>query len=186
MEIAGATLVEVFQRETPMIITLCGSARFEAWFHIWNEALSLSGHVVLGLSSYPSLHGGKKDWYTPEEKVVLDEVHKRKISASRAVVFLNVMAYMGESTLSEFRYARDAEKKIVFLESWGEDCAIGESSSLYVREALKRFGLKGGSPIDTSVYPCVALWDLLPPSGAFRSRIVERLEKRIDRAMGKP
>jgi hypothetical protein len=29
-----------------MIITLCGSSRFEPWFHAWNQALSLSGHVV--------------------------------------------------------------------------------------------------------------------------------------------
>ena len=62
-----------------MIITLCGSARFEAWYHMWNEALSLAGHRVFGLASYPSMHEGEKSWYTPEQKVTLDMVHKQKI-----------------------------------------------------------------------------------------------------------
>lgn len=36
-----------------MIITLCGSSRFEAWFHMWNQALGLAGRCAFGLSSYP-------------------------------------------------------------------------------------------------------------------------------------
>jgi hypothetical protein len=166
-----------------MIITLCGSARFEPWFHAWNEALSLSGHVVFGLASYPSLHDGEKNWYTPEEKQVLDAVHRGKIDTSHAVVFLNVMAYIGESTLNEFAYAKAQKKQILFLESWGEGCGIGGNHYRHIQDAFARFGLKGGSPIDTSVYPAMGPWDLLPPAGALRSGIVRRIDARIDPVM---
>jgi hypothetical protein len=169
-----------------MIITLCGSARFEPWFHAWNEALSLSGHVVFGLASYPSLHGGEKNWYTPEEKRILDEVHRGKIDASDTVLFLNVMAYMGESTLNEFGHAKAAGKKILFLESWGKGNGIGGSHYKWLQDAFARLGLKGGSPIDTSVYPGMGVWDLLPRAGALRSGIVRRVEARVNLALGRP
>jgi hypothetical protein len=169
-----------------MIITLCGSARFEPWFHAWNEALSLSGHVVFGLASYPSLHGGEKNWYTPEEKAVLDGVHRGKIAASHTVLFLNVMAYMGESTLNEFIHAKVQGKRILFLESWGKGCGIGGNHHQWLRDAADRFGVNRGSPLDTSVYPGMGLWDLLPPAGALRSGIVHRVEARVNLALGKP
>lgn len=95
-----------------MIITLCGSTRFEAAFHYWNERLTMDGHVVLALAVYPS-QKGDKNWYTPEQKVRLDEVHKRKIDISHAVFVVdNVVPgqptegpYIGDSTLSEITHA---------------------------------------------------------------------------------
>jgi hypothetical protein len=169
-----------------MIITLCGSARFEPWFHAWNEALSLSGHVVFGLASYPSLHDGEKHWYTHEEKRILDEVHRGKIDASAAVVFLNVMAYMGESTLNEFAHAKAQKKQILFLESWGEGFGIGGNHHRWLQDAADRFGVNRGSPIDTSIYPAMGLWDLLPPAGALRDGIIRRVRARVNLALGRP
>jgi hypothetical protein len=165
-----------------MIITLCGSARFEAWFHMWNEALGLAGHAAFALCSYPSMHAGEKNWYDDREKSILDEVHADKIRASDAVLFLNVMAYMGESTLREFEQARRIGKKIHFLESWGEGLGIGGNHFQEVQDAFARFGLKGGSPIQTSKYP--GPWDLLGDGGRYRTLIVARLKLRETAALG--
>lgn len=99
-----------------MIITLCGSARFENEFHQWNQALSLSGHVVLSLAVHPSLHRGNKDWYTPEQKQMLDAVHLTKITSSDAIMVINRDNYIGDSTASEIRWAWLHKKAVYSLE----------------------------------------------------------------------
>ena len=98
-----------------MIITLCGSARFEGLFHGWNEKLTLAGHVVFSLSVYPSFKG-EKDWYTKAQKTILDSAHKRKINLSEAVVILNRGGYMGDSTRSEESYAISQGKGMYYIE----------------------------------------------------------------------
>ena len=45
-----------------LTITLCGSARFEAEFHKWNKALTLSGHTVFSLGCFPSIEGTSLLW----------------------------------------------------------------------------------------------------------------------------
>lgn len=166
-----------------MIITLCGSARFEKWFHSWNEVLSLSGHCVFGLGSYPSFHEGEKNWYSPEQKNVLDAVHKWKINLSEAILVLNPFAYLGESTLSEIRHATVKKKQIYYLQSWGEGCGVGANHFKHVLVEKTRFGVAKDyvSPIST-VPRDRSPWDLLPPqAGPFRSELVERLkEKGVD------
>lgn len=99
-----------------MIITLCGSARFEEQFVRANKNLTLAGHVVFGLSVYPSQMEGKKDWYTQEEKGKLDAAHLRKIDASDAIVVLNVEGYVGESTAGEINWAAVHGKRVYYLE----------------------------------------------------------------------
>lgn len=110
-----------------MIITLCGSARFEAAFHHWNERLTLDGHVVFGLAVYPSTKG-EKLWYTEEQKVKLDKAHKRKIDASDAIFVVNMagtrldqlpqsMNYIGDSTRSEISHAFKANKQLWYAQS---------------------------------------------------------------------
>ena len=42
---------------------------------------------------------------TPEQKVKLDELHKRKIDLADEVLILNVEGYIGKSTNSEIQYA---------------------------------------------------------------------------------
>jgi hypothetical protein len=145
-----------------MLVTLCGSARFEKHFKRWNEALTLAGHCVFSLAVYPSDRGGKY-WYTPEQKAVLDLVHRRKISASNAVVFLNADAYMGESTLSELDYALLIDKPCYFLESWGR--GNGPTGGPTVGR---------GSPVDTTRFSSVVA--LLGDAGSLRSSLVQMLE----------
>ncbi len=102
-----------------MIITLCGSARFEDAFHYWNERLTLDGHMVYSLSVMPS-YKGRKDWYDDETKRKLDDIHKMKINASEAIFVITgrtlsapgVPPYIGESTLAEISYASARRKHI--------------------------------------------------------------------------
>lgn len=117
-----------------MIITLCGSARFEKEFKDMNKRLSLEGHVIHTLACYPSDEGGK-DWYTKEQKKILDEVYLRKIDSSDAILVLNVNGYVGEGCKREIRYAQRTGKGIFFfsIELCGDldiDKANRESDSL--------------------------------------------------------
>jgi hypothetical protein len=133
-----------------VIVTLCGSNRFEDHFKTWNRALTLTGHTVFSLTAYASDHG-KKEWFSPEEKQALDEAHRRKIATSRAVLVLNVFGYMGESTLAEIEYARAINKEIYVLESWGKGNGIGQMHYDSVRVACRVLVPEyKGSPIDTT------------------------------------
>ena len=49
-------------------------------------------------------------------KLMLDELHKRKIDLADDVLILNVGGYIGESTRSELNYARAHGKPVRFLE----------------------------------------------------------------------
>lgn len=105
-----------------MIITLCGSSRFEAHYNAWNEALTLNGHVVFSLAVMPSLKASR-EWYSEEQKAALDLAHLAKIQVSDAILVLNVDGYVGESTKREIAWARIRGKEIWALESWGEGCS---------------------------------------------------------------
>ena len=98
-----------------MIVTLCGSARFEELFHEYNERLTLAGHTVFSLAVFPS-YKGKKDWYTGEQKRLLDRAHKQKIDLSDAVVILDKGHYVGSSTLNEEAHALINGKDMYYLE----------------------------------------------------------------------
>jgi len=103
-----------------MKVALCGSAKFEDSFKSWDKVLSLQGHVVYTLSCYPSYAGGK-NWYTLEEKKILDDVHKKKIDNSDAIFVVNTEErYIGDSTKSEISYAL-SKKKVVYWEFWPLD-----------------------------------------------------------------
>ena len=96
-----------------MNITLCGSARFEELWHRLNKELTLCGHVVYSLAVFPSYMNGR-EWYDEEQKVLLDDVHKKKIENSDAIVIINKDGYLGESTISEIRFARTKDWMEVF------------------------------------------------------------------------
>lgn len=98
-----------------MILTLCGSARFESVWHEANKQLGLLGHISFSLMTFPSVENGEKTWYTEAEKQSLDLAHLAKIEESDAVVMLNVNGYLGESSLRELEWARIRNKKIYWL-----------------------------------------------------------------------
>lgn len=160
-----------------MKITLCGSARFESHFKIWNEVLSLAGHTVYSLAVYPSDKRGIKVWYTDEEKETLDRVHKQKIENSDAAFILNVFGYVGPSTLSEIEFAVKHQKQLYAIESWGKGFGIGAEHHEHVYKKCHEIipDYQGASIDFTTNAGFMQPWDLLPEAGSRRTRLVEML-----------
>lgn len=171
-----------------MIITLCGSARFESWFRVWNTALGLAGHLPFGLCGYPSEFNYRKDWYTAEQKAAMDRVHFAKIQSSEAILVLNVFAYIGESTMREIAQARLWNKEVHFLESWAKGNGICGMHNKRERDAAKAYGVPEGfgSPIDTSSYKDPWSTKMLGPGGPYRSAIVSIINSRVELAKNNP
>jgi hypothetical protein len=95
-----------------MKITLCGSLKYEKEYKNLNELLTLAGHVVYTVACYPSDHNNDKDWYTSDQKFMLDVMHLAKIDNSDAIVVIDVNDYIGESTRREILYAEYAKKYV--------------------------------------------------------------------------
>jgi hypothetical protein len=108
----------------PEIVVLCGSTRFKDAFIEQNMLLTLQGKIVLSVGMFGSAPDDPHDKdpaglikVTEEQKVLLDDLHKRKIDVADSVLVLNVGGYVGNSTASEIAYARAAGKPVTFLES---------------------------------------------------------------------
>ena len=98
-----------------MRITLCGSAKFEGMFHKWNKDLTLAGHTIYALAVYPSYMENNKNWYSEDQKSLLDLVHLDKILNSDAVVVIDVDSYIGDSTKREVLWARIQGKRVYWI-----------------------------------------------------------------------
>lgn len=112
-----------FAAPSPDIIVLCGSTRFYTWFQRANYELTMQGHIVLSVGFYPHAsdeagHGEGVGHDSPE-KIMLDELHKRKIDLADRVLVLNVGGYIGDSTRSEIEYAIDHNVPVEYLEDHG-------------------------------------------------------------------
>jgi hypothetical protein len=93
------------------VITLCGSTRFKDEFMAVQKKLTLEGNIVISLGVFA--HSG--DIISNEEKIMLCEMHKRKIDMSDEIFVINVDGYIGDSTRSEIEYAKLCGKKIRFM-----------------------------------------------------------------------
>ena len=100
-----------------MKFTICGSAKFEPLWHEWNKKLGLMGHHAYGLMTYPSIEGNK-DWYSADQKELLDLMHFAKIEDSDAILVLNKDNYIGYSTNREIMWARIRGKLVFWLEAY--------------------------------------------------------------------
>jgi cell division protein FtsB len=98
----------------PKIVCLCGSTRFKREFINRNFKETMAGNIVLTVGWFGHADGDKYT-PTPEEKVKLDELHKRKIDLADEVLVLDVGGYIGESTRSEINYAKIHGKPIRFI-----------------------------------------------------------------------
>lgn len=96
------------------IITLCGSTRFKNEFEKVNKELTLAGNIVISVGCFG--HAG--DVFTDEQKIMLDDIHKRKIDMADAIYVINKNGYIGDSTKSEIEYARTHGKQIMYLENY--------------------------------------------------------------------
>jgi hypothetical protein len=95
------------------VITLCGSTRFKEDFERVNRELTLAGNIVISVGCFG--HAG--DVFTEEEKIMLDDIHKRKIDMADAIYVINKNGYIGESTKSEIKYAREHGKQVILMEN---------------------------------------------------------------------
>lgn len=93
------------------VITLCGSTRFKEQFERVNKELTLAGKIVISVGCFG--HAG--DIFTDEQKLMLDDIHKRKIDMSDGIFVINVDGYIGNSTKSEIAYAISKNKKVEYL-----------------------------------------------------------------------
>lgn len=94
------------------VITLCGSTRFKEDFERVNRELTLAGNIVLSVGCFG--HAG--NIFTESQKVMLDDIHKRKIDMADAIYVINKGGYIGSSTKSEIAYATMQGKQIILME----------------------------------------------------------------------
>ena len=106
----------------PRVVCLCGSTRFFHEFQVANFRETMAGKIVLSVGFYAGSPGEMKQEHgdgvgiTAEEKVMLDELHKRKIDLADEVLVLNVGGYIGTSTRGEIDYAMTYGKPVRYLE----------------------------------------------------------------------
>ena len=94
------------------VITLCGSTRFKEDFERVNRELTLAGNIVISVGCF----GHSGDTFTDKQKVMLDDIHKRKIDVADAIYVINKDGYIGSSTRSEIQYAKEHGKYIIYME----------------------------------------------------------------------
>lgn len=94
------------------VITLCGSTKFKDKFLEVQKELTLKGCIVISVGCF----GHSGDVFTEAQKVMLDDMHKRKIDMAEAIYVINVNGYLGSSTRSEIEYAKANGKRVYYLE----------------------------------------------------------------------
>lgn len=103
------------------VITLCGSTRFKDEFMRVQKELTLKGNIVISVGLFG--HAGDNEvWENMDEgtitktKEMLDDMHKRKIDMADEIYVINVGGYIGDSTKSEIKYAKEHGKIVNYLE----------------------------------------------------------------------
>ena len=93
------------------VITLCGSTKFKDEFMKVQKELTVNGYIVISVGCF----GHSGDVLTDEQKIMLDDMHKRKIDMADEIFVINVNGYIGSSTKSEIEYAEAHNKKVNYL-----------------------------------------------------------------------
>jgi len=99
----------------PKVVCLCGSSRFYKEYQQAEYEETMRGNIYLSIGFYPHSQDqahGESVGCTPDQKVALDDLHKRKIDLSDEVFVLNVGGYIGDSTRAEIEYAKTTGKPI--------------------------------------------------------------------------
>ena len=98
--------------ENYKVITLCGSTKFKDEFIAIQKDLTLKGNIVISVGLFD--HSGDNEVWEDGIKEMLDDMHKRKIDMSDAIMVIDVDGYIGESTKKEMEYAKSKGKIIYF------------------------------------------------------------------------
>lgn len=132
----------------PQIVCLCGPLRFMDMFRETDYALEMQGAIVVGPSFVPGalVHDGNTGC-TPEQKIALDALHKRKIDICDAVLVLNRGGYIGESTKSEIDYAKAHDKPVFYWDGTEELMWPTIAEVEAVRRAQQGERLGKGTPV---------------------------------------
>ncbi len=96
------------------VITLCGSTKFKEQYLEAQKRLTLEGNIVISVGLFG--HSGDNEVWTEGTKVMLDDMHLRKIDMADEVFVINVGGYIGESTRREIAYAKENGKTVRFWE----------------------------------------------------------------------
>ena len=103
------------------VITLCGSTQFKDAFMEAQKKLTLEGNIVISVGLFG--HSGDSEvWEGMYEdtltktKIMLDDMHKRKIDMADEIFVINVVGYIGSSTRSKIEYAHANGKSVRYLE----------------------------------------------------------------------
>lgn len=103
------------------VVTLCGSTKFKDQFMKAQKDLTLKGYIVISVGLFD--HSGDQEvWENMDEgtltktKEMLDDMHKRKIDMADEIFVINVNGYIGDSTKSEIKYAKEHGKVVNYLE----------------------------------------------------------------------
>ena len=95
------------------VITLCGSTKFKNEFLEAQKRLTLEGNIIISVGLFG--HSGDSQDVTDDVKIMLDDMHKRKIDMADEIFVINVDGYIGSSTKSEIEYAKSTGKKVNYL-----------------------------------------------------------------------
>lgn len=96
------------------IITLCGSTRFREEFLEAQKQLTLEGNIVISVGLFG--HSGDEEVWKNTTKLMLDDMHFRKIDLADEIFVINPGGYIGFSTRNEIEYARKTGKPVSYLE----------------------------------------------------------------------
>ena len=92
------------------VITLCGSTKFKKEFIDVQKQLTLLGYIVISVGCF----GHSGDTFSDEDKQMLDDMHKRKILMADEIYVIDKNNYIGESTKSEIKFAKENNKPISY------------------------------------------------------------------------
>lgn len=95
------------------VITLCGSTKFKEDFFKVQKELTLKGNIVLNLGVFTQ----SDDEKLSEEIIeMLSDIHRHKIDMADEIYVINKNNYIGNSTMSEIKYAEAQGKVINYME----------------------------------------------------------------------
>ena len=77
------------------------------------KRLTLEGNIVISVGLFG--HSGDNEVWSEETKMMLDDMHKRKIDLADEIFVINVDGYIGASTRSEIEYALNTGKNVRYL-----------------------------------------------------------------------
>lgn len=93
-----------------MIITICGSLKFQQEMITIAQEMTFRGHCVIT----PIFQTSKNPNYTEEQMQKLKNAHLKKIDISDAILVVNVNNYIGDSTSLEIEYAEQRKKQVLY------------------------------------------------------------------------